>query len=380
MKYDVCVTDCDTKHGFAIGRYLKKRGLKVLLQYRNTMNPFYYTIQNKDKYVGDIKNNDNIEKFIDFIRNNKTEVLIPVSNAAVQKVSEHSEQLGRLTKTVLPHPESLRIAQDKRKTFRYAEKLGVQCPCTIYDTSDLARVQNELDEFSFPAVIKYVNVGETGVLYCSNKKQVIEILQEYSSYHNNPPIVQEYIRGIGVGFYAIYNNGECQNYFMHRRIHEYPVTGGASSFAMSYCNEKVKESGLKILDSLQWHGVAMIEFKLTDNNDVYLIEINPKFWGSYELAEKCGISFAYDYYQTALGKTVQKKDYDKSIAFRWLFNDIMYYRDKLLSGYRRSSNIQEKPKYVYNDLYFDEPFIMTARMFDTIIRLFVKKINPHSRP
>ena len=47
---------------------------------------------------------------------------------------------------------------------------------------------------------------------------------------------------------------------------------------------------------LKWHGVAMVEFKkkfLT--NKLYLMEINPKFWGSHDLAIASGINFAKEY-------------------------------------------------------------------------------------
>jgi predicted ATP-grasp superfamily ATP-dependent carboligase len=381
VKYDVCVTDCDTKHGFAIGRYLQRRGMKVLLIYRNKKNPFYYTIKNKNKYIIDLTQNRNIGKFISLLENKKPAVVIPVSNNAVKKLSEYRDRIDKITKTLLPENESLCIAQDKRRTFRYAEKLGIPCPRTLYETNDFSRLNNELDKLSFPVVIKFVNVGETGVRYCSNKKQVIDTLIKYSRKGDNPPIIQEFIEGVGVGFYAIYKDGKCQNYFMHRRIHEYPVTGGASSYAMSYFNTRLKEAGLRILDSLQWNGVAMVEFKLTVNDDLYLMEINPKFWGSYELAEKCGISFAYDYYKIAMGKNVKQVDYDKEIGFRWLFSDVMYYRDKILSGYENNNSfVKLKPKCVYTNYYIDEPLVMFLMFIDTIIRVLLKKMNPHSMP
>ena len=40
----------------------------------------------------------------------------------------------------------------------------------------------------------------------------------------------------------------------------------------------------KLLDSLNWNGPAMVEFKLDQNlNEYKLIEINPKLWGSLDL-------------------------------------------------------------------------------------------------
>ena len=67
---------------------------------------------------------------------------------------------------------------------------------------------------------------------------------------------------------------------MHRRLREYPVTGGPSALAESIYDPMLMEQGLKLLDNLQWHGVAMVEFKKDERTGRYvLMEINPKFCG-----------------------------------------------------------------------------------------------------
>ena len=90
---------------------------------------------------------------------------------------------------------------------------------------------------------------------------------------------------------------------MHERIHEFPITGGASTLAKSVFENDLKEIGDKLLSSLNWHGVAMVEFKRdAASGQLKLIEINPKFWGSFELSYKAGINFAYLAYLVALRK------------------------------------------------------------------------------
>jgi predicted ATP-grasp superfamily ATP-dependent carboligase len=381
MEYDVCVTDCDTKHGFAISRYLQKRGLRILCQYRNKKNPYYYTIHNKHKYICNIHQQNYEEEFLIFLEQVKPAVIMPVSNKSVRFISDHRERIKKFTKVLLPEKESLEIAQNKFKTFKYIEGLGIPFPKTIFHTANINELEQKLAFFNFPVVLKYVNVGETGVKYCSSKEELFELLNEYDNPNATPPLVQEYIEGVGVGFYALYNHGVCINLFMHKRLHEYPITGGASSFAISYYSKELEKMGLDILDSLQWNGIAMVEFKLTNDNKLFLIEINPKFWGSYELSEKCGISFAYDYYKTALGEKVQKNDYRLNVSFRWLFSEIMYYRDKILSTKNMSRpKIKREHGRSYNDLYFDEPLIFFARIIDILVRMIIKKINPHSIP
>jgi predicted ATP-grasp superfamily ATP-dependent carboligase len=279
MSINALVTDCHTKHGFAIARSLRQKGLGVISQYPNKISPFFLSLRNRPKIVYSLRNQDQLENFISFLEKNRPEVLIPVSNLSVKIISDHREQISKFTKVLLPGKDSLDIAQNKKKTFKFAEELGVLCPKTIYDTKDIIELDKAIKNISFPVVLKYVNVNETGVRYCKSIEEIKSILSNYNNPDAIPPILQEFIEGVGVGFYALYKDGKCLNYFMHKRIHEYPVTGGSSSFAMSIYNEELKNAGMKILDSLNWNGIAMVEFKLNDKNELYLIEINPKVLG-----------------------------------------------------------------------------------------------------
>ena len=46
-------------------------------------------------------------------------------------------------------------------------------------------------------------------------------------------LFQDYVSGYGVGFFAIYDNGNMKNFFMHKRIRENPPSGGSSVCAQS---------------------------------------------------------------------------------------------------------------------------------------------------
>lgn len=381
MSIDVLVTDCDTKHGFAIARYLRKNGLKVCSQYNNRSNPFYYSILNRNKIACNFRNSKGTEMFFDSLEHIGPKAVIPVSNLTMKLFSDNRERINKFSKVLLPDEKSLEVAQNKNITFKFAEKIGIRYPRTIYDTKNIEKSIELLNQFSFPVVLKYVNVNEKGVRYCKNIVEVKSILDSYQKLDILPPIIQEYIQGTGVGFYALYREGKCLAYFMHKRIHEYPITGGASCFAMSFYDENLKNAGLKILDSLNWNGIAMVEFKLTDSNELYLMEVNPKFWGSYELSEKCGLSFANLYYNAALDEVILPSKYKLNIGFRWLFSELLYYRDKLFIKNKNYSK-DEKPELnkIYNDFYPEEPLIFILRIMDTIIRIILKKPNPHSVP
>ena len=91
------------------------------------------------------------------------------------------------------------------------------------------------------------------------------------------------------------------------------------------------DDSIRLLKSLHWVGIAMVEWKENKNtNKPVLMEINPRFWGSLELAIRSGVDFPYLYYQVAKGRKVKKiTSYKTDIICRWLIpGDILRYLTK----------------------------------------------------
>ncbi len=134
-----------------------------------------------------------------------------------------------------------------------------------------------------------------------------------------PLIAQEFIPGWGCGFFATYDRGVCRRVFMHRRVREYPPTGGASSCATTFRDDRLAAHGRRLLDGLGWHGIAMVEFRFDErDNDFKMIEVNAKFWGSLELALAAGADFASDYVALARGEPLAFHEDYRDVTFQWL--------------------------------------------------------------
>ena len=172
----------------------------------------------------------------------------------------------------------------------------------------------------FPIVVKSRAEGRS-VKYVNSKKELSETNIDNS-------VIQEYIKGDGYGYYALCDNGKILQEFMHHRLREYPITGGVSTCAESIFNEKLMLTGRKIVGGLKWNGVIMAEFKRDCMGDFYLIEINPKFWGSLDLAIVSGVDFPkllVEYATIGVYTNDVKCDYKAGIKFRWAFpDDIMH--------------------------------------------------------
>jgi hypothetical protein len=105
-------------------------------------------------------------------------------------------------------------------------------------------------------------------------------------------LVQGYVSGWGVGVFALLWDGKLLAQFMHKRLHEVPHTGGASSLRESWWKTEVCDDALSKLTAIGWQGVAMMEYRLNpDTGEFFLLEMNARFWGSLHLALYAGVDF-----------------------------------------------------------------------------------------
>ena len=70
----------------------------------------------------------------------------------------------------------------------------------------------------------------------------------------------------------------------------------------------------------------MVEFKLdARDGDYKLMEVNPKFWGSLDLAIAAGVDFPWLTVQVALGNPFPPvADYVRGLRFQWVFSDLLH--------------------------------------------------------
>ena len=78
--------------------------------------------------------------------------------------------------------------------------------------------------------------------------------------------------------------------------------------------------GIKLLKLMKWYGVAMVEFKEDPRDGIAkLMEVNPRFWGSLQLAVFSGVDFPYLIYRMAKGESFEPVlTYGVGRRCRWL--------------------------------------------------------------
>ncbi len=340
----ILVTDGDIRSALSIVRSLGRRGFNTIVGSEKEKSLAFYSKYCSKKIVYPSPYTEKskfVEFMLNFIKQNKIDLLIPVSDLTIYPISERLNEFNRYTKVACPEKSILDKAFDKEETLRIAKKLNIPIPET-YFVNKLDGIKDLSEQIEYPAVIKpkFSRYWKNDQMIHGFRKFVYsksEFIEAYLDLHSQLPfpLVQEFIEGEGYGISVLANHGNPLAIFAHRRIREVPISGGASTLRESVePNSLMKKYAIKLLKEIKWDGVAMVEFKLDKKDNIpKLMEINGRFWGSLELAVSSGVNFPYLLCQKMLGKVVDPVlRYNIRHKCRWLRGDSEYLMSVLESS------------------------------------------------
>lgn len=257
----------------------------------------------------------------------RIEQVMPVSAAACELLARHTDRWPG-TQVVLPRPDQMALALDKRSTLGLAASVGIAVPRTA-DPGSPDALEEAGSEVGFPLVLKAPLEGSSGVAYVDRPDKLRAAVEAWMTKNGSGelPLLQQRITGPAFGVFATYQHGRCRRIMAHRRIREFPPTGGESTCCELADDPDAIDAGRRLLDALAWHGVAMVELKRHQaDGRLYLLEVNPKFWGSLDLALAAGADFPGDLARIASGEELADQPPPTgALRYCWpLGNDLRY--------------------------------------------------------
>jgi predicted ATP-grasp superfamily ATP-dependent carboligase len=323
MKMRVLVTDGHFRKTLAVVRSLGRKGVQVTVGERTFLNTSFFSkycfrrlIYPSPRHA----QNQFIEFVLEEIKKNRYDCLFPMEEETLLLLAKHHSEISQYTYLLSPDLKKIEFVRDKSNLIQFAEKIGLPTPRTFHVPPSLSL---PLDSIPVPAVIKpRISSGSLGIVYVKKKE---DLISSYQRVHERfpLPIVQEWIPdGGGVyGFSALYDeNSRVKAAFVHKKLRMYPVQGGPSTVGEGVEHPQIMEMGLSLLKSLNWVGVGMAEFKVDPRDGIpKLMEVNPRFWGSLQLAIVSGVDFPYLVLRLARRENFEPiLHYAVGKRFRWL--------------------------------------------------------------
>lgn len=277
-------------------------------------------------------------------------MLVPTDDCMLRAVVDNYDEFADLLHIGCPPPAITRCVLDKTQTLAIAQSCGVKTPRTALATRS-SELHDLVGSFSFPWILKPAQ-KETRAEEVKSYKfaNIDEVAKRFplQQVFTPPMLVQEYCGGTGVGVEILLDRGECMALFQHRRLKEFPYTGGFSVTAVAEApNPTLIQSSLALLQAMRWDGVAMVEYKVNSDGQAVLMEVNGRYWGTIALAISAGIDFPlYDWKRVHGERPEVPGGYAVGTKWRWTIGYLHRLYD-LLDLARGSTTARE---ILYHDL------------------------------
>jgi predicted ATP-grasp superfamily ATP-dependent carboligase len=293
----VLVTDAGRGSAIAVIRSLGRRDMHVIAADSRALSPGFYSryASARVRYPNPSSDPDGaVDEILKAARDHRVDLIVPVTDEVILPLSRERERFAGASVLARPDRKSLTATHDKLKTIELARKLGVPTPKSAF-AATLEEARTHAATMSRPLVLKPQasrieandKIGAFGVAYAHDDVQLERAMRRFEG--RVGVVLQEYCRGEGYGVGILAHRGRPLAAFQHRRLREVPWTGGPSSFRESArLDPRLYDYSVRILGSLAWTGLAMVEFK-AGSGALKLIEINGRIWGSFPLAPKSGL-------------------------------------------------------------------------------------------
>ena len=331
----VLITNATSRTSYATLRNLRKYGIKTYVSDTSVfgMSQFSRFSSGFSKYPSFYEDeNIFIEEVQKIVKNRHVSLIIPSHNET-EIFAKNKEAFSAEALRIVPKISHIELFNNKKLSYDYVENLSITTPRRInYEHPD--EITKNLKRNGIKKTVIKLLTGNSskGVFYAESEIEtenlVKNLITKFNLKHNRYPQIEEKIYGKGFGCSVLYWEGELIACSTHKRLREKIATGGTSTLRKIITNNKIEKVTKKIFDSIEYHGLAMCEFKYDEENDkLWFIEVNPRMWGSMPVAIDSGVEYPYLAFLCATkGASTAKeffKNSQKNVPWtgKWLLGD-----------------------------------------------------------
>jgi predicted ATP-grasp superfamily ATP-dependent carboligase len=253
-------------------------------------------------------------------------LLVPTTEPAMGNL--YRSGIDRCGRLAVPPAAAFEAAVDKANLIGIAREVGLDVPRSAL-VEDTARPMELPGDLAFPVIVKarrsrFLQDGrwQRGVVRLVRSSHELRRLSGSPGFGCGA-LIQEFVPGWGEGLFLAAARGRPLARFAHRRIREKPPAGGVAVLCESIDpDEELARAGERLLERLGWHGVAMLEFRRTPEGRAVLMELNPRLWGSLQLAIDAGLDFPRLLLALHGDAPLPELGFRPGVRSRWLLGDV----------------------------------------------------------
>jgi carbamoyl-phosphate synthase large subunit len=266
---------------------------------------YTYTLGCADKYVltPQIYDSDYIDFLIQYCKSNKISVVISLFDIDLPILAQNKTRFQEEgIMVIVSDTEVTKICNDKWLTYEFLVRIGLkQTPSFL----NLIEVESAINggSVNYPLIIKpRWGMGSIGIYKANNheelrvlyKKLHSEIFETYLKYESNEDvdnsiIIQEMIKGQEYGLEILNDlNGNFVTCVAKKKI---AMRAGETDVAEIVDNAPFLDIAKRISSSLKHIANLDVDCFVTEDGQIYVLEMNCRFGGQYPFSHNAGVDF-----------------------------------------------------------------------------------------
>jgi len=296
-------------------------------------------------------------------------------------ISKYKERFSQYTNVLSEDYDKMMLVHNKDSCMAFASKHGIRTPRT-FTASNKDELRKVADATNGVVIVKFNDsYASRGLIkYTSDSNHFYEAYQRDFGFQfegDNFPLIQELIEGELIDSTAFSINGEPKAILTQKREMTAWLEGGGGIVNLTVDESEVKSGTDKLLRELGWTGhIEMDWIKQTETGEGYLIEINPKFWGTTQLTIDAGFDYPFWFVQHASGNENHYSDtHVVGMRYRWLNDEFatIFTQPKSLGSFVSEFGQSVKRNFAAKtrgNFYLDDPLPFVKQVVDAFILIF----------
>ena len=270
------------------------------------------------------------ENFLDdIISKEQYDVIVPMGDNSVKTLSRLKKTIehDHHVKCAIVNEDTLSVVANKSKFMEFCQENNIPHPHTATISEDT--LDSVARDVGFPSLIKPdFSVGARGITRVNSMEELRSqfpiVKERYGSC-----TLQEFIDNPDYYYNVMMyrdSQGKCDNSVVIKIVRMYPVKAGSSSCCISVENPELVALCKKVLDKLNWVGMADFDvLQRKDTLEYKIIEINPRVPASLRAAYISGVNFPEMIVRDALGEKTPAYQYRPGKVLRYTGIDLIWF-------------------------------------------------------
>lgn len=324
------------------------------------------------------KQDDVFNQILSVINEQQIKLIIPMSDGFAELLSRHKQTLENDYHCYVPTPshDIFTLGADKAKLMAFCEQHGFPHPRTrLLNASSLSQAAQYVQ---FPALIKpNRSVGARGIKIVHSLDELEKEFPRIESLYGSATM-QEYIETNGLPYYNVMLYRSAEGKITGSAIIEilrfFPIQGGSSSLCRTIEQPELLSVCSRILEQLQWVGMADFDVLKTTNGEFKIIEINPRVPASLRAADIAGVNFPDIMLSDARRSQTPSYSYRTNMYLRYFGLDLMWFTkspERFTAKPNWFTSIGRKT--FFQDIYAADPSTWFSWLINGFIRFLQKR-------